>query len=403
MEINVFRKIRQATVNDGTNDVRFYSIADVCSVIGYKGKDVRTGGFTRRKKVPMPRVMVNATDWFGVKLFLSLRRLGKAAEMLEMMNQHEEEDAPKYRQRKKREKKEPSTDIALAQPVTREQPSEMSTMMANMFDGCEIRTAIKEDGTVWFVLMDVCRALGIVNSRDVSSRLRDKYKGDVGIADVTGRIQSLTIVSEAGLYSVIMESRSPKAEDFQDWVLEVVLPSIRQRGSYVPQKQMSNVELAKMVIEEAAEKEKYAAFARMESTRAKLADEKLIEIKRHVDALQPMAEEAAWLRAADELADELLTPTEATKILECKVKVRDLKQRLVEWRWVDEEKKWATTLAISKNWMRMVEWEANGMTGRTAKITKSGMKEIEARLRNSALELSQKTLFEERKKKGGNT
>jgi prophage antirepressor-like protein len=101
-----------------------------------------------------------------------------------------------------------------------------------MFQGHEIRTAIKDDGSIWFVLNDVCGALGISNSRDTASRLRDNQKGDVGITDPLGGKQVNTIISESGLYSVILKSRSPRAEPFQEWIEDRVLPSIRKTGGY---------------------------------------------------------------------------------------------------------------------------------------------------------------------------
>ncbi len=41
------------------------------------------------------------------------------------------------------------------------------------------------------------------------------------------------MVSESGLYKLIMRSDKPQAKPFQDWVTQEVLPSIRKTGSYV--------------------------------------------------------------------------------------------------------------------------------------------------------------------------
>lgn len=43
----------------------------------------------------------------------------------------------------------------------------------------------------------------------------------------------MTVLSEAGLYAAIMKSRAAMAEEFQDWVTDEVLPTIRKRGVYV--------------------------------------------------------------------------------------------------------------------------------------------------------------------------
>lgn len=115
--------------------------------------------------------------------------------------------------------------------TNQKQPPGISDLLSNMFEGHEVRTAIKNDGTIWFVLTDVCTVLGISNNRDVARRLRENQKGVVSIDTLGGR-QEMTVVSESGLYSAILKSRSPKAEPFQEWVEDVVLPSIRRTGGY---------------------------------------------------------------------------------------------------------------------------------------------------------------------------
>ncbi len=42
-----------------------------------------------------------------------------------------------------------------------------------------------------------------------------------------------TVVSESGLYKLIMRTDRPEAKGFQDWVTKVVLPAIRKDGGYV--------------------------------------------------------------------------------------------------------------------------------------------------------------------------
>ena len=44
---------------------------------------------------------------------------------------------------------------------------------------------------------------------------------------------TITVVSEPGLYKLIMRSSKPEARAFQDWVTREVLPSIRKNGIYV--------------------------------------------------------------------------------------------------------------------------------------------------------------------------
>lgn len=100
------------------------------------------------------------------------------------------------------------------------------------YEGNEVRT-VEINGEIWWVLKDVCRVLGIHNHRDVAARLKEKEKG-VAKIDTLGGEQHLIIISEAGLYKVIMRSNKPAAEKFTDWVVYDVLPSIRKTGKYAP-------------------------------------------------------------------------------------------------------------------------------------------------------------------------
>lgn len=42
----------------------------------------------------------------------------------------------------------------------------------------------------------------------------------------------MAIISESGLYSLVLRSRKPQAKQFKRWVTHDVLPSIRKTGSY---------------------------------------------------------------------------------------------------------------------------------------------------------------------------
>lgn len=42
------------------------------------------------------------------------------------------------------------------------------------------------------------------------------------------------IISEPGLYKLIMRSRKPEAKEFRRWVTHEVLPQIRRTGGYIP-------------------------------------------------------------------------------------------------------------------------------------------------------------------------
>lgn len=55
------------------------------------------------------------------------------------------------------------------------------------------------------------------------------------VIDSIGRRQQAYIISEPGLYRLVMRSRKPEAKEFQRWVTHEVLPSIRKHGAYMTQ------------------------------------------------------------------------------------------------------------------------------------------------------------------------
>lgn len=98
------------------------------------------------------------------------------------------------------------------------------------FDTHEIRVIVI-DGEPWFVGKDVCDVLELANNRMALERLKD-YEKDVTTVYTRGGNQEMAIISESGLYRLVLTSRKPQAEPFQDWVVQDVLTAIRKTGSY---------------------------------------------------------------------------------------------------------------------------------------------------------------------------
>jgi anti-repressor protein len=93
--------------------------------------------------------------------------------------------------------------------------------------------ALKVDGEPWFVAKDICDALGIATNH-LREMLDDDEVSNLPIAEVGPEFggRAPLIVSEAGMYSLIMRSRKPEAKAFRRWVTHEVLPSIRSHGVY---------------------------------------------------------------------------------------------------------------------------------------------------------------------------
>lgn len=94
-----------------------------------------------------------------------------------------------------------------------------------------IRTALGASGEPLFCLVDVCKILELQTNK-VKQRINPK--GWCSIPSPTnGGIQQLNFITEPNLYKCIFQSRKKEAEQFQDWVCEEVLPSIRKSGGYM--------------------------------------------------------------------------------------------------------------------------------------------------------------------------
>lgn len=114
----------------------------------------------------------------------------------------------------------------------KQMPSSNNTLSVFSYIGQDVRSVLV-DGEPWFVARDVCAVLGIVNSVDAIGRLDDDGVGTTYLTDSLGRQQLANTVNESGLYELIFQSRRPEAKQFRKWVTSVVLPEIRQTGSFV--------------------------------------------------------------------------------------------------------------------------------------------------------------------------
>ena len=95
----------------------------------------------------------------------------------------------------------------------------------------EVRTAIKDNGDVYFCLKDIATVLGIQDTQTKNFNLDEKGVEKIP-TPTKGGIQNITFVNEPNLYRVIFRSNKAEARQFQDWVFNEVLPTIRKTGSY---------------------------------------------------------------------------------------------------------------------------------------------------------------------------
>ena len=88
---------------------------------------------------------------------------------------------------------------------------------------------IDRNGEPYFVLKDVCEALGIEQPVRVAERLDEDEVSQDHVTDSLGREQQTYIVNESGLYSVILRSDKPNAKQFKK-MGNIGSPAIRKTG-----------------------------------------------------------------------------------------------------------------------------------------------------------------------------
>ena len=164
--------------------------------------------------------------------------------------------------------------------------------------GNNIRVTTNEQGEPLFVLKDICDALDIGNTSRVADRLDSDDLTLSKVIDNRGVRRETLLVSEAGLYEVIIRSDKPEAKAFRRWVTSEVLPSIRKHGMYATpatiEDMIANPDMAIQLL--TTLKEERAARAQAEA---------------EVEAQRPVAA----LGKAIETAEGDLTPSAFGKIL----------------------------------------------------------------------------------------
>jgi len=98
------------------------------------------------------------------------------------------------------------------------------------FQSSEVRTVAIENNP-WFVAKDVCDVLDLSDTNKALRGLDDDEKGTNKVRTLGG-VQEMLVVSESGLYTLIIRSNKPQAKPFRKWVTAEVLPAIRKTGSY---------------------------------------------------------------------------------------------------------------------------------------------------------------------------
>jgi len=209
----------------GNKEQPLYSATDFARAIGYchatrMRKHSQQGMVMLRVKTkqgtPTPMWLI---DKDGIKKILSEKKTYKAKEIWE--------------------KVAPKTDaeeltLPFVEEVAEEAPMERASengfkIFTNAEFG-EIRTAEK-NGEPLFCLIDIAKALKYTYPVDA---VRHNCKEVEFISTPTaGGMQKMKYGSERQVYRLVIRSKAPNAEKFQDWICDEVLPSIRKTGGYI--------------------------------------------------------------------------------------------------------------------------------------------------------------------------
>lgn len=114
----------------------------------------------------------------------------------------------------------------------------MKILRLFQFEEQNVRTLVIDDEP-YFVGKDVAEILGYVKPRNaISVHVDDEDKKDAPIQGTLGGIQTMTMINESGLYSLILSSKLPTAKKFKRWVTSEVLPTIRKHGAYMTEQKI---------------------------------------------------------------------------------------------------------------------------------------------------------------------
>lgn len=250
------------------------------------------------------------------------------------------------------------------------------------FNGTPLRTLTDTQSDPWFVAKDVCDVLGLNNVSQALTRLDDDEKSSITLNDGTPGTPNKAIVSESGLYSLILASRKPEAHEFKRWVTHEVLPTIRKHGIYATETTIDQI-LAD------------PDFGIRLLTDLKNERAKRIEAENQVKALEPKA------KALDDFTNvpDALLVRESAKLLSnagTPIGEKELREWLSQHGWTYRHAGtwWATSERVKAGHLVMVESRSYGQHKDstrfafppTVRITRKGLALLHTRLSETRLD-----------------
>ena len=106
--------------------------------------------------------------------------------------------------------------------------------MISVFENCEIQIVVENDAPL-FEVYSTGMALGYITStKGKSYPHKVRIEKVISNADIVPVVQGeQRFLTETQLYDFMLEARTDKCKPFRRWIVEEVLPSIRQNGCYI--------------------------------------------------------------------------------------------------------------------------------------------------------------------------
>ena len=104
--------------------------------------------------------------------------------------------------------------------------------------GAELRIIVDDDQKIWFVASDIAKILEYKDATHMIRGLDDDEQSLRKVERLSGQgAVNTTVITESGLYHVILNAKTERVKPFRRWVTEEVLPQIRKTGSYSVKKE----------------------------------------------------------------------------------------------------------------------------------------------------------------------
>lgn len=101
---------------------------------------------------------------------------------------------------------------------------------------------ISNDTGIYFCANDIATMLGYKDSnKAVRTHCSDYGKIDVEL-ETNGGLQKIKFINEPNVYRLVMKSKLDTAQNFEKWVFEEVLPSLRNNGAYITDAKAAEIE-----------------------------------------------------------------------------------------------------------------------------------------------------------------